>query len=111
MKRFLTPITVAAAAGALALGAAGGAVAASAASSPNQPNQAQIRAKCENRAALRVKLRDAFRAKRQKENVLRLDPAKRQELAKPILDQAVAAGQIPAKARDRILKFLGTRRP
>jgi hypothetical protein len=34
MKRFLTPITVAAAAGALALGAAGGAVAASAASLP-----------------------------------------------------------------------------
>jgi hypothetical protein len=64
MKRFLTPITVAAAAGALALGAAGGAVAASAASSPNQPNHAQIRAKCENRA--RVKLRDAFRAERQK---------------------------------------------
>jgi uncharacterized low-complexity protein len=111
MKRFLTPITVAAAAGALALGAAAGAVAASAASSPSQPSQAQIRAKCENRAALRVKLRNACRAERQKENVFRLDPSKRQELAKPILDQAVADGQIPAKARDRILKFLGTKRP
>jgi hypothetical protein len=66
MKRFLTSITVATAAGALALGAAGGAVAASAASSPNQPNHAQIRAKCENRAALRVKLRDAFRAERRR---------------------------------------------
>jgi hypothetical protein len=84
-------------------------VAASAASSPNQPNHAQIRAKCENRA--RVKLRDAFRAERQKENVLRLDPGKRQELAKPILDQAVADGRIPAKARDRILRRLGTGRP
>ena len=109
MKRFLTPITVAAEAGTLALGAAGGAVAASAASSPSQPNQAQLRAKCENRAALRVKLRAAFRAERRKENVLRLDPSKRQELAKPILDQAVANGQIPAKARDRILRFLGTK--
>ena len=111
MKRFLTPITVAAAAGALALGAAGGAVAASASSPPNQPNQAQIRAKCEDRAALRVKLRDAFKTERQKENVLRLNPGKRQELAKPILDQAEADGQIPVKARDRILRRLGTKRP
>ena len=109
MKRFLTPITVAVAAGALALGAAGGAVAASASSPPNQPNQAQMRAKCEDRAALRVKLRDAFKTERQKENVLRLNPGKRQELAKPILDQAVADGQIPAKARDRILKRVASR--
>ena len=43
--------------------------------------------------------------------MLRLDPGKRQELAKPILDQAVADGQIPAKARDRILRRLGTKRP
>jgi len=109
MKRFLTPITVAAAAGALALGAAGGAVAASAASSPAPPNQAQIRAKCENRAALRARLRDAFQSERQKENVLRLDPGKRQDLAEPILDQAVADGKIPAKARDRILKRVARR--
>jgi len=67
--------------------------------------------KCENRAALRVKLRDAFKTERQKENVLRLDPGKRQELAKPILDRAVADGQIPAKARDRILRRVGTKRP
>jgi hypothetical protein len=111
MKRFLTPITVAAAPGALALGAAGGAVAASAASSPKQPNQAQIRAKCDNRTALRVKLRDAFNAERQKENVLRLDPGERQQPAKPILDHAVADEYIPAKARDRILTRLGTKRP
>jgi len=75
MKRFLTPITVAAAAGALALGAAGGAVAASAASSPSQPNQAQLRAKCENRAALRVKLRAAFRPSARKRTCCAWTPA------------------------------------
>jgi hypothetical protein len=107
MKRYLTPITLAAALVVLAIGAAGGAVAASAASSPGQPNAAQMRAKCEQRAGLRVKLRDAFKAERQKENVLRLDPSKRQELAQPILDQAVSDHQIPAKARDRILSALG----
>jgi hypothetical protein len=55
------------------------------------------------------KLRDAFTAERQKENVLRLDPGKRQELANPILDQAVADGRVPAKARDRILKRVASR--
>ena len=86
MKRYLTPITLAAALVVLAIGAAGGAVAASAASSPGQPNAAQMRAKCEQRAGLRVKLRDAFKAERQKENVLRLDPSKRQELAHEFLN-------------------------
>jgi len=107
MKRYLTPITLAAAIGTLAIGAAGGAVAASAASSPAKPTEAQMRARCEQRAAVRVKLRAAFKAERQKENVLRLDPAKRQELAKPILDQAVSDGQISTTARDRILTALG----
>ena len=107
MKRYLTPITLAAALVVLAIGAAGGAVAASAASSPGQPREAQMRAKCEQRAGLRVKLRDAFKTERQKENVLRLDPSKRQELAQPILDQAVSDHQIPAQARDRILRALG----
>jgi hypothetical protein len=109
MKRYLTPITVAAAAGVLAVGAAGGAVAASAASStPQQPRTvAQMRANCAARADLRGKLREAFKAERQKENVQRLDPAKRQEIAKPILDQAVADGKLPAKAEQRILNRLG----
>jgi hypothetical protein len=51
MKRYLTPITLAAAIGTLAIGAAGGAVAASAASSPAKPTEAQMRARCEQRAA------------------------------------------------------------
>jgi hypothetical protein len=102
MKRFLSPITLVAAVGALALGVTGGAVVASAAD-----QQQSIQAKCEQRAAVWSQLRDAFKAERQKENVMRLDPSKRQELAKPILDQAVADGKLPAKARDRILRFLG----
>ncbi|HEX3318867.1 MAG TPA: hypothetical protein VHR88_12650 [Solirubrobacteraceae bacterium] len=106
MKPILTPITLAAAAGALAVGAAGGAVAASAASAP-APSAAQIRSRCEQRATIRTKLRAAFKAERQKENVLRLDPGKRQEIAKPILDQAVAGGDLRAQARDRILSSLG----
>src|SRR4029078_9909095 len=94
MKRYLTPITLAAALVVLAIGAAGGAVAASAASPPGQPSAAQMRARCEQRAGLRVRLRDAFKAERQKENVLLLDPSKRQELAQPMLYQAVSRLQI-----------------
>ena len=41
----------------------------------------------------------------------RLDPAKRQEIAKPILDEAVKQGTLPAKARDRVLDHLGKQRP
>jgi hypothetical protein len=102
MNRILSPITIAAVVAGLALGAAGGAFAASGAD-----QQKTIQARCEQRAGVRMKLRDAFKAERQKENVLRLDPSKRQELAQPILDQAVSDHQIPAKARDRILSALG----
>jgi len=100
MKRYLTPITIAAIT--LALGAAGGAMAASS----GQPSR-QLQARCEQRAAIREKLRTAFKAERQKENVFRLDPAKRQQIAKPILDQAVTNGDLEAKARDRIVNALG----
>jgi hypothetical protein len=102
MKRILSPITIAAAVAGLALGAAGGAFATSGAD-----QQKSTQARCEQRAGLRTKLRAAFRAERQKENVFRLDPQKRQEIAKPILDEAVASGDLPAEARDRILRFLG----
>jgi hypothetical protein len=105
MKRILSPITIAAAVAGLALGAAGGAFAASGAD-----QQANVQARCEQRADLRTKLRAAFKAERQKENVFRLDPGKRQEIAKPILDDAVSKGEIPAKARDRILSFVGKQR-
>ena len=106
MKRILSPITIAAAVAGLALGAAGGAFAASGAD-----QQKSIQARCEQRAAVRMKLREAFKAERQKENVFRLDPRKRQEIAKPILDQAVREGNLPAKAEDRILNTLGKQRP
>jgi hypothetical protein len=112
MKRYLSPITLAAAAGVLAVGVAGGAVAASAATStPQKPTVAQMRANCEARADIRGKLREAFKAERQKDNVPRLDPAKRQEIAKPILDQAVTDGKLPQKAEDRILTMLGKDHP
>ena len=106
MKRILSPITITAAVAGLALGAAGGAFAASGAD-----QQRSIRVRCEQHAAVRTKLREAFKAERQKENVFRLDPAKRQEIAKPILDEAAKEGKLPAKAEDRILDHLGKQRP
>jgi hypothetical protein len=106
MKRILSPITITAAVAGLALGAAGGAFAASGAD-----QQKSIQARCEQRASLSTKLREALRAERQKENVFRLDPQKRQEIAKPILDEAVSEGKLPAKAEDRILNRLGKQRP
>src|SRR3954467_13621051 len=102
MKRTLSPITIAAGVAGLALGAAGGACAQAGAD-----QQKSVQARCEQRAAVRTKLREAFRAERQKENVFRLDPRKRQEIAKPILDEAVKEGKLPAKAQDRILDMLG----
>jgi hypothetical protein len=92
MKRTLSPITIAAVVGGLALGAAGGAFAAAGAD-----QQKSVQARCEQRAAVRTKLREALKAERQKEKVFRLDPAKRQEIAKPILDEAVKKGKLPAK--------------
>jgi hypothetical protein len=106
MNRTLSPITIAAVVGGLALGAAGGAFAAAGAD-----QQKSVQARCEQRAAVRTNLREAFKAERQKENVFRLDPAKRQEIAKPILDEAVKQGKLPAKARDRVLDHLGKQRP
>jgi hypothetical protein len=106
MKRTLSPITIGATVAGLALGATGGAFAASGAD-----QQKTIQARCEQRADLRTKLREAFKAERKKENVFRLDPQKRQEIAKPILDEAVNEGKLPAKARDRILNALGKQRP
>jgi hypothetical protein len=106
MKRTLSPITIAAVAAGLALGAAGGAFAAAGAD-----QQKSVQASCEQRAAVRTKLREAFRAERQKENVFRLEPTKRQEIAKPILDGAVKEGDLPAKARDRVLSRLGRATP
>jgi hypothetical protein len=106
MKLTLSPITIAAAVAGLALGAAGGAFAASGAD-----QQKSVQARCEQRADLRMKLRDAFRAERKKEDVFRLDPNKRQEIARPILDEAVNKGTLPAKARDRFLNLLGKQRP
>jgi hypothetical protein len=106
MKRTLSPITIAAVVAGLALGAAGGAFAAAGADQPQS-----VQARCEQRAAVRTKLREAFKAERKKENVFRLDPAKRQEIAKPIVDEAVSKGEIPSRARDRILDMLGKQRP
>jgi hypothetical protein len=106
MKHTLSPITIAAVVGGLALGAAGGAFAAAGAD-----QQKSVQARCEQRAAVRTKLREALKAERQKEKVFRLDPAKRQEIAKPILDEAVKKGKLPAKARDRVLDHLGKQRP
>ena len=106
MKRTLSPITIAAVAAGLALGAAGGAFAAAGAD-----QQRSVQARCEQRAAVRTKLREAFRAERQKENVFRLDPHTRQAIAKPILDEAVKGRKLPAKGRDRILDHLGKHRP
>ena len=106
MKPILTPITIAATAGALALGAAGGAMAASS-GQQGPPTKAQVQQRCQQRAAVRTKLRAAFKAERQKENVLRLDPNKRQEIAKPILDQAVQANELRPQAEQRILTALG----
>jgi ribosomal protein S20 len=103
MKRYLTPITAAAIT--LALGAAGGAMAASS----SQPSR-QLQARCAQRAAIRTKLRTAFKAERQKENACRLDPSKREEIAKPILDQAVTNGDLEPQAADRILTALGKNR-
>jgi hypothetical protein len=105
MNRILTPITLAATAGALALGAAGGAVAASAATPT--PTKAQIQTRCEQRATIRTKLRDAFEAERQKENVFRLEPTKRKEIARPILDGAVKSGTLRPRAEARIMALLG----
>jgi hypothetical protein len=60
---------------------------------------------------VRTKLREGLKAERQKENVFRLDPAKRQGIVKPILDEAVKQGKLPVKARDRVLDHLGKQRP
>jgi hypothetical protein len=68
MKHTLSPITIAAVVAGLALGAAGGAFTAAGAD-----QQKSVQARCDQRTAVRTKLRDA-RAERQKENVLRLDP-------------------------------------
>jgi hypothetical protein len=78
---------------------------------PGAAQQRSVQARCEQRATVRTKLREAFRAERQKENVFRLDPDKRQEIAKRILDEAVKEGKLPAEARDRILDALGRQRP
>src|SRR4051794_1612018 len=125
MRRLLTPLTLAATGGALLLGAAGGAVAASAADSPAPKPVAPILGACVDQAAkdgklsaaqakrihsrldLRQELRDAFKAERKTEHAKRLDPSKRQEIAKPILDKAVADGKLPKKAADRIYARLG----
>src|SRR5436190_20521771 len=106
MKRILSPITITAAVAGLALGAAGGAFAASGAD-----QQRSIRVRCEQRAAVRTKLREAFKAERQKENVFRLDPAKRQEIAKPILDEAAKEGKLPAKQRTESSTCSGSSAP
>ena len=132
MRRLLTPLTIAATGGALLVGAAGGAVVASAADNPSPQPVAPLFRACVDQAAkdgklssqqadrirgrldkmatrqkVRQDVRAAFKAERQKEGVKRLTPSKRQELAKPILDKAVADGTLPQQASDRIYKRLG----
>ena len=132
MRRLLTPITIAATGGALLVGAAGGAVVASAAEHPAPQPVAPIFGACVDQAVKDGKLtaqqakrihgrldklgerqkviqglRAAFKAERGKEGVKRLEPSKRQEIAKPILDKAVADGTLPKKASDRIYERLG----
>src|SRR4051794_2224165 len=120
MRRLLTPLTLAATGGALLVGAAGGAVAASAAGNPAPKPVAPILGACVDQAAkdgklsaaqakrihsrldLRQELRDAFKAERKTEHTKRLDPSKRQEIAKPILDKAGAKEKLPKKAAARI---------
>jgi hypothetical protein len=136
MRRLLTPITIAATGGALLVGAAGGAVVASAAENPAPQPVAPLFHDCVDAAvkagklpakqaeringrldkmAARQKvmqeLRAAFKAQREKDGVKRLEPSKRQELAKPILDKAVGDGVIPQERADKINERLGSDHP
>jgi hypothetical protein len=106
MKHTLSPITIAAVVAGLALEGGRRSVRRSG-RRPAEIGPGTLRAA----RRVRTKLREALKAERQKENVFRLDPAKRQEIVKPILDEAVKQGKLPAKARDRVLDHLGKQRP